>query len=80
MLLGLSDEIHAMPYEDRENVLENVSALPALFDFFKMLPTMKNHLQKKVLGAYMKNSQMVHYQSRMKDQKMILLLKTSRMR
>ena len=47
MLLGLSDEITALPYEDKEKVLENVLALPALFDFFMMLPTMKNHLQKK---------------------------------
>ena len=47
MLLGLSDEITALPYEDKEKVLSNVSALPALFDFFMMLPTMKDHLQKK---------------------------------
>ena len=33
MLLGLSDEITALPYEDKEKVLTNVSALPALFDF-----------------------------------------------
>ena len=80
MLLGLSDEIQAMPYEEREKVLENVSALPALFDYFMMLPSMMNHLQKKVLRAYMKNSQMAPYQPRMNDQKMILLLKISRMR
>jgi len=47
MLLGLSDEITAIPYEDREKVLENVSALPALFDYFMMLPCMMNHLQRK---------------------------------
>ena len=47
MLLGLSDEIHAMPYEDKGKVLTDVSALPALYDFFMMLPTMKDHLQKK---------------------------------
>jgi hypothetical protein len=47
MLLGLSDEIQAIPYEDEEKVLENMSTLPTLFDFFIMLPTMMNHLQKK---------------------------------
>ena len=49
MLLGLSDEIQAIPYEDKEKVLENMSSLPTLFDFFLMLPTLMNHFQKKVL-------------------------------
>ena len=80
MLLGLSDEIQAIPYEDKEKVLENMSTLPTLFDFFIMLPILMNHLQKKVLGAYTKNSLMVLYHPRMKDQKMILLLRISRMR
>ena len=47
MLLGLSDEIQAIPYEDKEKVLENMSSLPTLFDFFLMLPILMNHLQKK---------------------------------
>ena len=47
MLLGLSDEVQAIPYEDKEKVLEDMSTLSALSDFFMMLPTMKNHLQKK---------------------------------
>jgi hypothetical protein len=47
MLLGLSDEIQSIPYEDKEKVLQNMSTLPTLFDFFIMLPTMMNHLQKK---------------------------------
>ena len=37
MLLGLSDEVQAIPYEDKEKVLENMSTLPTLFDFFFML-------------------------------------------
>ena len=47
MLLGLSDEVQAIPYEDKEKVLENMSTIPTLFDFFVMLLTMRNHLQKK---------------------------------
>ena len=80
MLLGLSDEVQAIPYEDKEKVLENMSTLPTLFDFFFMLPTMMNHLQKKVLGAYTKNSLMVLYHPRMNDQKTILLSRISKMR
>ena len=34
MLLGLSDEIHAMPYEDKESVLENMST-PGIVRFFQ---------------------------------------------
>ena len=47
MLLGQSDEIQSIPYEEREKVLQNVLGLPTVFDFFSMLPTMMNHLQKK---------------------------------
>ena len=47
MLLGLSDEVQAIPYEDKEKVLENMSTLPTLFDFFVMLSAMRNHLQRK---------------------------------
>ena len=47
MLLGLSDEIQAIPYEDKEKMLENMSSLLTLFDFFLMLPILMNHLQKK---------------------------------
>ena len=47
MLLGLSDEVQAIPYEDKEKVLENMSTIPTLFDFFVMLSTMRTHLQKK---------------------------------
>ena len=47
VLLGLSDEIQAILYENKERVLENVSILSTMFDFFCMLPIMMTHLQKK---------------------------------
>ena len=47
LLLGLSDEISAIPYESQGKGLSDVSELPTLFTFFFMLPIMMNHLQKK---------------------------------
>ena len=80
MLLGLSDEIQAIPYEDKEKVLENMSSLPTLFDFFLMLPILMNHLQKKVLGAFTMSSLMVNLHLSIHDQRMFLSLKILKMR